>query len=49
MTIIIDTLDRIATSFDIVDELTAEHGVVPVSWCQPWPRRADPYRRGNHQ
>jgi PII-like signaling protein len=28
VTIIIDTTDRIATSFDIVDELTAEHGVV---------------------
>jgi PII-like signaling protein len=28
VTIIIDTPDRIADSFDIVDELTAEHGVV---------------------
>lgn len=28
VTIIIDAPDRIATSFDIVDELTAEHGVV---------------------
>jgi PII-like signaling protein len=28
VTIIIDTPDRIAASFDIVDELTAEHGVV---------------------
>ena len=28
VTIIIDAPDRIATSFDIVDELTTEHGVV---------------------
>ncbi|MDQ2791668.1 MAG: hypothetical protein DLM60_14360 [Pseudonocardiales bacterium] len=28
VTIIVDTPDRIATSFDIVDELTTEHGVV---------------------
>lgn len=28
VTIVIDTPDRIATSFDIIDELTAEHGVV---------------------
>lgn len=28
VTIIVDTPDRIATSFDIVDALTAEHGVV---------------------
>ena len=28
VTIVIDTPDRIASSFDIVDELTAEHGVV---------------------
>lgn len=28
VTIIIDAPDRIATSFDIIDELTAEHGVV---------------------
>jgi Uncharacterized ACR, COG1993 len=28
VTITIDTPDRIATSFDIIDELTAKHGVV---------------------
>ena len=28
VTVIIDTPDRIAASFNIVDELTAEHGVV---------------------
>jgi hypothetical protein len=28
VTVIIDSPDRIAASFNIVDELTAEHGVV---------------------
>ena len=28
MTVIIDSPDRIAASFDVVDKLTTEHGVV---------------------
>jgi PII-like signaling protein len=38
VTIIIDTPDRIATSFDIVDELTAEHGVVTSELVPALPR-----------
>jgi PII-like signaling protein len=28
VTVVVDTPERIAASFDVIDELTAEHGVV---------------------
>ncbi|MGH3985478.1 MAG: DUF190 domain-containing protein [Pseudonocardiaceae bacterium] len=47
VTIIIDTPDRIATSFDIVDELTAEHGVVTSEMVPALAAITDEERRGD--
>lgn len=46
VTIIIDAPDRIATSFDIVDELTAEHGLVTSEMVPALTTITDEQRRG---
>jgi PII-like signaling protein len=46
VTIIIDAPDRIATSFDIVDELTVEHGLVTSEMVPALTAIADDERRG---
>jgi len=33
VTITVDTPERTAESFRIIDELTAEEGLVPARWC----------------
>ncbi|MFN2496219.1 MAG: DUF190 domain-containing protein [Pseudonocardiaceae bacterium] len=47
VTVIIDAPDRIATSFDIVDELTAEHGVVTSELVPALTAITDEKRRGD--
>jgi PII-like signaling protein len=47
VTIIIDTPERIERSFDIVDELTEDHGVVTSEMVPAVIAVAGPHRDGN--